>query len=96
MQELFGEKFSFQNNIINKKDYNQIINHIGNLNINTDLNYYFKKKDINKLIKFMKSDKKNNSSKINLILIKSIGKILIKMKFNELKIKKFLAKDLIY
>ena len=89
-------KFSFQNNIINKKDYNQIINHIGNLNINTDLNYYFKKKDINKLIKFMKSDKKNNSSKINLILIKSIGKILIKMKFNELKIKKFLAKDLIY
>ena len=89
-------KFSFQNNIINKKDYNQIINHISNLNINTNLNHYFKKKDINTLIKFMKSDKKNNSSKINLILIKSIGKILIKMKFNELKIKKFLAKELIY
>ena len=48
------------------------------------------------MIKFMKSDKKNNSSKINLILIKSIGKILIKMKFNELKIKKFLTKELIY
>ena len=44
----------------------------------------------------MKSDKKNNSSKINLILIKSIGKILFKMKFNEFKIKKFLNKELIY
>ena len=89
-------KFSFQNKIINKKDYKQIINHIDDLNISTDLNNYFKKKDINILIKYMKSDKKNNSSKINLILIKSIGKILIKMKFNELKIKKFLTKELIY
>ena len=89
-------KFSFQNNIINRKDYKQIISHISNLNINTNLNHYFKKKDVNKLIKFMKSDKKNNSSKINLILIKGIGKILIKMKFNELIIKKFLIKELIY
>ncbi len=89
-------KFSFQNNIINKKDYNQIINHINNLNINTDLNNYFRKKDINILIKYMKSDKKNNSTKINLILIKSVGKILIKMKFNELKIRKFFARELIY
>ena len=89
-------KFSFQNNIINKKYYKQILSHIRNLNINTNLNHYFEKKDVNKLIKFMKSDKKNNSSKINLILIKGIGKILIKMKFNELIIKKFLIKELIY
>tara|TARA_B100001175_G_scaffold281469_1_gene259858 strand:- start:272 stop:1378 length:1107 start_codon:yes stop_codon:yes gene_type:complete len=88
-------KFSLQNNIINKKDCSQIISHIDKLNIKTDLNYYFKKKDINILIKFIKSDKKNSSSKINLILIKRIGKILIDMKFNELKIKKFLAKELI-
>tara|TARA_B100001173_G_scaffold269336_1_gene246154 strand:+ start:506 stop:1612 length:1107 start_codon:yes stop_codon:yes gene_type:complete len=89
-------KFSLQNNIINKRDYSQIINHISNLNINTDLNNYFKKKDINILIKYMKSDKKNNSSKINLILIKSIGKILIEMKFDELKIRKFFVNELIY
>ena len=86
-------KFSFQNNIINKNDYKKIINHINNLDINTDLNNFFKKKDINILIKYMKSDKKNNSSKINLILIKSIGKILIKMKFDELKIKKFFMRN---
>jgi len=89
-------KFSLQNNIINKRDYSQIINHISNLNINTDLNNYFKKKDINILIKYMKSDKKNNSSKINLILIKSIGKILIEMKFDESKIRKFFVNELIY
>ena len=81
---------------MNKKDYDLIINHSNSLKLKFYLNHYFKKKDINTLIKFMKSDKKNNSSKINLILIKSIGKILIKMKFNELKIKKFLAKELIY
>jgi 3-dehydroquinate synthetase len=44
----------------------------------------------------MKSDKKNNSSKINLILIKNIGKIILNLKFKEFKIKKFLNKELIY
>jgi len=42
----------------------------------------------------MLSDKKNNSSKINLILIKKIGKVVIDFKFNQYKIKKFLAKEL--
>ena len=44
----------------------------------------------------MKSDKKNNSSKINLILIKKIGKIILNSKFDQLKIKKFLINELIY
>ena len=43
----------------------------------------------------MRSDKKNNSSKINLILIKKIGKVIIGLRFNELKIKKFLFNELI-
>ena len=89
-------KFSFVNNILIKKDYEQIINHINNLKIPINLNYYFKKKDINSIIKYMKSDKKNNSSKINLILIKKIGKIILNSKFDQLKIKKFLINELIY
>ena len=44
----------------------------------------------------MKSDKKNNSSKINLILIKKIGKVIIESRFSDLKIKKFISKELIY
>ena len=43
----------------------------------------------------MKSDKKNNSSKINLILIKKIGKAILGLTFNQSKIKKFLINELI-
>jgi 3-dehydroquinate synthase/shikimate kinase/3-dehydroquinate synthase len=43
----------------------------------------------------MKADKKNNSSKINLILIKKIGKIILGSKFKEPKIRKFISKELI-
>ena len=42
-----------------------------------------------------KSDKKNNSSKINLILIKKIGKVILDLKFDHSKIKKFLVKELV-
>ncbi len=89
-------KFSVKNNILNKKDYKQIINHINNLKIPVNLNFYFKKKDINLIIKYMKSDKKNNSSKINLILIKKIGKAILNLKYSQSKIKKFLIDELIY
>ena len=34
----------------------------------------FKKKEINKIIYFMQKDKKNVDNKINLILLKEIGK----------------------
>jgi len=89
-------KFSVNNNILNKKDYEQIIKHINNLKIPINLNFYFKKKDINLIIKYMKSDKKNNSSKINLILIKRIGKIILGLTYDQSKIKKFLIDELIY
>ena len=93
---LSSTKFSYQNKILNKKDYLQIINHIYNLKIPIKLNYFFKNKDIKKILKYMKLDKKNNSSNINLVLIKKIGKVSHEYKFSELKIKKFLSKELIY
>ncbi len=89
-------KFSFVNKILNKKDYEEIINHITNLKIPVNLSHYFKKKDAGSIIKYMKADKKNNSSKINLILIKKIGKIILGSKFKEIKIKKFISRELIY
>ena len=88
-------KICLENDILNKKDYQQIIKHISLLNLPMNLNYYFKKKDINSIIKYMISDKKNNSSKINLILIKKIGKVILDLKFDKLKIKKFLNKELL-
>ena len=89
-----ASKFSYKYNLLNVKDYKKILNHINKLNVPLDLNSYFKKKDINTIIKYMQSDKKNNSSKINLILIKKIGKILIDTKYNEFIIKKYLHSEL--
>ncbi len=88
-------KFSFQNKILNKSDFNEILNHANELGIPIDLKYYFSKKYLNSIIKYMKSDKKNNSSKINLILIKKIGNVVLKSNFNEDKIKKFISNELI-
>ncbi len=88
-------KFSFENNILNKKDYKLIINHINLLDLQVNLNKYFRKKNISSIIKYMKSDKKNNSSLINLILIKEIGKVLLELRYNQSKIKRFFEKDLI-
>ncbi len=88
-------KFSLYNKILNKKDFEQITSHINHLNIPIDLSYYFKKKDINQLIKYMLADKKNSSSKINLILIKKIGKVELNLRFDKSKVKKFLSKELV-
>ena len=87
-------KFSLKNKILKKKEFDQIINHIVRLNIPINLNYYFKKKDINSIINYMLSDKKNNSSKINLILIKKIGRVSADLKYDKIKIRKFLANEL--
>jgi len=87
-------KFSVKNNILNKKDFFQILKHIRNLKIPINLSFYFKKNNINSIIKYMRADKKNNSDKINLILIKKVGKIAIDSKFHQSKIKKFLNSEL--
>jgi len=52
----------------------------------------FKKKELNKIIYFMKKDKKNTDEKINLILLNKIGKTTKPKKFalNSNEIKKIL------
>ena len=87
-------EFGRQKNILKKKDYEQIIEHLKKLNY-FDLNKYFKTKDISKIIFYMKQDKKNKNSKINLILLKSIARPILDKSFEENKIRSFL-KSLIY
>ncbi len=87
-------KFSKQRNILKKNDYEQIIEHLEKLNY-CNLNKYFKTKDISKIIFYMKQDKKNKDSKINLILLKGIAKPILDKSFEENKIRTFL-KNLIY
>ena len=88
--------FSFKNKIISKKDYNLILNHLKKIGISLNLKNYFKKNNINTIIKYMKSDKKNNDSNINLILIKNIGSLVLGSNFKETKIRKFFLNELFY
>ena len=57
-------------------DFELIKNHYIKLNLPNEIKNYFRKKDLNKIIYFMKRDKKNLSKKINLVLIKKIGKTI--------------------
>ena len=87
-------EFSHKKNILKKNDYKQINDHLKKLNY-YNLKRYFNSKDISKIIFYMKQDKKNKDSKINLILLKGIAKPLLNKSFKENKIISFL-KNLIY
>jgi len=64
--------------IIKKVCSTKTLDKIRNIYENNNLEYTYKKysqnSSVNKLIPFLKNDKKNNDSKINFILLKSIGK----------------------
>ena len=64
------------------------------IGMKVDINNFFKKKDTDKILNFMKSDKKNNSDRINLILIKNFGKIKIDFQINYLILKRFIFSSL--
>ncbi len=87
-------EFSRKKNILKRNDFKQITEHLRKLNYDS-LNKYFKLKDISKIIFYMKQDKKNKDNKINLILLKSIGKPILNKSFGENNIRLFL-KTLIY
>ena len=86
--------FSFKYNFLNKNDYNLIINHISNSSLPSSVNKFFNLKDLNKILSYMAKDKKNNSDKINLVLLKRIGLPLINEKFDKKKLGLFLKNEL--
>ena len=51
----------------------------------------FKKRHVYKIMNYMRSDKKNNSNNINLILVKDFGKIIIDFQINPTNLKKYLS-----
>ncbi len=88
-------KFSLYENLIKQKEYDQITNHVHKLKLPSKIKNYFSIKDLNKILYFMKKDKKNISKKINLILLKKISLTLIDKKYDDRKIKIFLKNELI-
>ena len=88
-------KFSVSNRILDISDFELIENHLNKLNLPRNIDKFFSIKDLNKILFFMKKDKKNNTKKINLILLKKIGTPIYKLQFDEKKITTFLKKELI-
>jgi 3-dehydroquinate synthase len=88
-------KFSLSNNILSIKEFNLIENHLKKLDLPKNINKFFSIKSLNKLLSFMKKDKKNNTNKVNLVLLKKIGSPIYKLQFDEKKISLFLKKELI-
>ena len=88
-------RFSLVNKILKLSDYELIENHLKLLNLPRDINKFFSKKNLNQILSFMKKDKKNNTNKINLVLLRNIGSPIYKLEFNVKKINLFLRKELI-
>ena len=86
--------FSLKNNLLSKNDYNSIINHISNANLPTKIKNFLKIKDLSKILSFMTKDKKNNSNKINLVLLKSIGSPIINNEYKKNSLGVFLKNEL--
>ena len=87
--------FSLKENILSKSEYNSIINHIDSSGLPSSIKKYFSIKDLNKILSFMIKDKKNNSEKINLVLLKKIGKPIFNKQYSRKKLSLFLKNYLI-
>ncbi|MDC3041717.1 3-dehydroquinate synthase [Candidatus Pelagibacter sp.] len=86
--------FSLRENMLSKSEYNLIINHIDNSGLTSSIRKYFSIKDLNKILFFMIKDKKNNSEKINLVLLKKIGKPIFNKQYSKNKLGLFMKKIL--
>jgi len=90
-----ANQLAYNKKILPLKDLMMIEKHYISLNLPNKISHFFKRKEVDKIISFMKKDKKNSGEKINLILIKKIGKTLNPNKFNisDKELKKFFIKN---
>ena len=86
--------FSLKKDLLKRSEYNSITNHISNSNLPSSINKFFKVKDLNIILKFMLKDKKNNSEKISLVLLKKIGSPLINKEYSKRSLGLFLKQEL--
>ena len=84
-----ASELSNKKKLLSKNELFLIKKHYFDLKLSMKINKIFRKKDIKKIVNFMKRDKKNVNDKINLILLKRIGKTTkprkISLKENEIK-----------
>ena len=87
-------EFSFKRKILSKQKFNIILNHIKRIEMKPKIEKLFKKKHVSKIMNYMRSDKKNNSNNINLILIKDFGKIIVDFQISPSNLKKYISSSL--
>jgi len=89
---MMASQLSYKKKLLSLKDLMLIKKHYSSLNLPMKIKKFFNKKEINKIISFMKKDKKNLDEKINIIFIKKIGKTTKPNSFivNSSELKKFL------
>tara|TARA_Y100001970_G_scaffold288369_1_gene415462 strand:+ start:5116 stop:6225 length:1110 start_codon:yes stop_codon:yes gene_type:complete len=89
---LFATKLSRKKNICSSNTLKKIIKFYEDNNLPRNLKKYSLNNSINKIVEHMKNDKKNRDAKINLILLKKIGKTtkLDQVKMTPKQIKSFL------
>tara|TARA_Y100000741_G_scaffold292632_1_gene232890 strand:- start:609 stop:1715 length:1107 start_codon:yes stop_codon:yes gene_type:complete len=86
--------FSYQENMIKKKEFQSILDHINTLSLPISINNFFSPKDLKKILSYMTKDKKNNSNKISLVLLKRIGRPIINKEYSKKTLGIFLKKFL--
>jgi 3-dehydroquinate synthetase len=74
---MIASSLSVKMKMLHTNDYQRIKNLYEKLNIDYKIKNLFNKNDVNKIFDYMKHDKKISGSKINLILLKKIGKAKI-------------------
>ena len=79
---IMANKLACNKKILPRKDLRMVEKHYADLNLPINMSKFFKKREVNKIIYFMKKDKKNLNEKINLILLKKIGKTIKPNSFN--------------
>ena len=87
-------EFSFKRKILTKQKFNIILNHINRIRMKPKIEKLFKKRNVSKIMNYMRIDKKNNSNNINLILVKDFGKIIIDFQIDPSNLKKYLSSSL--
>ena len=70
---MMATKLSYIKKLCSLNTLNKLKQIYNSNNLKYDIRKYFKKNEYNKIIEYMRADKKNNDKKINLILLKKIG-----------------------
>ena len=89
---IVASDLSNKKKLLSFKELSLIKKHYKNLKLLMNIEKFFKKNEINKIVHFMKKDKKNTNNKINLILLKKIGRTTMpkEISLKDIEIKNFL------